>query len=214
MPKKDLTNIRFGRLVVISDTGKIKHGKVIWNCICDCGKNHTVMSSYLLNGTTSSCGCKGRREFLDGMKEDIKYEKKAGESGFRSLLSNYKKDANAKNKPFEIPEEEFIKIVKENCYICGKNPAQKISSGSSRSCFTYNGIDRIDNTVGYKKDNCNSCCRRCNIAKKDMSLNEFKDFITKAYESIVVKGCLIAATTTSKRMKTKKDEEKLTGIIG
>lgn len=62
---KDLTGIRFGRLVVlergqdyISSTGKSK--RVVWKCQCDCGNKVEVEATSLQSGATQSCGCIGR----------------------------------------------------------------------------------------------------------------------------------------------------------
>ncbi len=60
---KDLAGKRFGQLVVIKLDGKIYRGKTLqrsclnWLCICDCGNHSKVISEYLLNGNTKSCGC-------------------------------------------------------------------------------------------------------------------------------------------------------------
>lgn len=53
----DLTEQRFGRLVVIRRNGKNKHNHVIWLCLCDCGTEINVISDRLRNGNTKSCGC-------------------------------------------------------------------------------------------------------------------------------------------------------------
>lgn len=55
--KKDLTGQRFGRLVVLYDTGKRNDEKIIWHCKCDCGNNTDVQGSNLITGNTMSCGC-------------------------------------------------------------------------------------------------------------------------------------------------------------
>lgn len=53
----DLTNRRFGRLVVIKDTGlKNRDRRHIWLCKCDCGQMVEV-SSHELGSRTNSCGC-------------------------------------------------------------------------------------------------------------------------------------------------------------
>ena len=39
--------------------------------------------------------------------------------------------------------------------------------------YTYNGIDRKDNNLGYEKANCVPCCKRCNQMKNDMTMDEF-----------------------------------------
>ena len=55
-----------GRLVVIREYGRDKHGKVLWLCRClgkngnDCGNECVVRSSDLKNQRTRSCGCLNR----------------------------------------------------------------------------------------------------------------------------------------------------------
>lgn len=53
----DLTGQRFGKLTVVKRSSK-KNGRVVWLCQCDCGKTVNVVSSYLTNGDTVSCGCR------------------------------------------------------------------------------------------------------------------------------------------------------------
>ena len=70
MKKIDLTNQRFGKLVVIKEGPKAiqPSGKKIitWECECDCG-NHTVVRAYnLKNGHTTSCGCTAGRVDITG----------------------------------------------------------------------------------------------------------------------------------------------------
>lgn len=62
MPKKiDLTNKRFGKLIVLSQAENIQtpngRSHVAWNCQCDCGNTCMVRSDNLRNGHTLSCGC-------------------------------------------------------------------------------------------------------------------------------------------------------------
>lgn len=56
----DLKGKRFGKLLVIEryqyEGGAGKHAK--WLCSCDCGKNVVVLSSTLISGDQTSCGCK------------------------------------------------------------------------------------------------------------------------------------------------------------
>lgn len=55
--KIDLINQRFGKLLVLRETGQNKWGNFMWFCKCDCGNNTTVDSHSLLRGSTKSCGC-------------------------------------------------------------------------------------------------------------------------------------------------------------
>jgi hypothetical protein len=57
--KVDMIGKRFGRLTVIKES-KQKSGKrqkLMYDCICDCGNNHTVCGETLRSGETKSCGC-------------------------------------------------------------------------------------------------------------------------------------------------------------
>ena len=55
--RKDLVNLKFGRLTVIKDTNNRKNGRIVWLCKCDCGNYCEVQSSKLIKGYTKSCGC-------------------------------------------------------------------------------------------------------------------------------------------------------------
>ena len=58
MSKKDLTGLRFGRLVVLKEAPeRDKYGAIQWLCRCDCGNEVVVKGYHLTNETTRSCGC-------------------------------------------------------------------------------------------------------------------------------------------------------------
>lgn len=58
-PAVNLTGRKFGRLTVGIDTGRRDDsGRVIWNCMCDCGNTRDAVSRDLTSGRTTSCGCK------------------------------------------------------------------------------------------------------------------------------------------------------------
>jgi hypothetical protein len=57
MPKLiDLTNQRFGRLVVIKRV-LLHYYKPQYKCLCDCGREKIVPAICLRNGKSKSCGC-------------------------------------------------------------------------------------------------------------------------------------------------------------
>lgn len=63
MPKAyDLTNQRFGRLVVKYKCDYKKGNKYPWHCICDCGNEVDVRTQDLTTGKTQSCGCLQKEE--------------------------------------------------------------------------------------------------------------------------------------------------------
>ena len=53
----NLTGQRFGKLVVLGDSGERGNGAVMWDCICDCGERSKVRGHSLKSGRSKSCGC-------------------------------------------------------------------------------------------------------------------------------------------------------------
>lgn len=56
-PKRDLIGLKFGRLLVVEDSGLRRNNKVLWRCLCDCGSERLVPAANLTRGITQSCGC-------------------------------------------------------------------------------------------------------------------------------------------------------------
>lgn len=56
--KIDMTGRVIGRLTVIEECGRDKHGAALWRCHCECGNEVTVRGSSLRSEhPTTSCGC-------------------------------------------------------------------------------------------------------------------------------------------------------------
>ena len=79
--KYSLIGQRFGKLVVIEDTGKrTSQKRIIYRCKCDCGNYHETSSAILKSGDCISCGClkqsKGEYLIENFLKEHhINYKK-------------------------------------------------------------------------------------------------------------------------------------------
>ncbi len=67
-------------------------------------------------------------------------------------------------------------------------PTNTCASRHSNGDFVYNGIDRLDNALGYTLDNCVPCCKRCNQAKNNMGLKEFRAWLVRAYKHTIETG--------------------------
>lgn len=54
---RDLTNKRFGKLIVLKKMEEKEAGYFLWLCVCDCGNEVFVNTKRLVRGTVSDCGC-------------------------------------------------------------------------------------------------------------------------------------------------------------
>lgn len=121
---------------------------------------------------------------IEKMIERNKSRRLSGHLAARNALyQDYRKGARRREYDFELSVEEFEEITMRDCYYCGAIPSKviKVPSGSE---YTYNGIDRVDNTKGYTLDNVVAACTTCNKAKLQQTQEEFEAWILRAAEYI------------------------------
>ena len=176
---------KVNRLTVLSFNGfrDTKKGRIkSWLCRCDCG-NEVIATTGAINfGSVKSCGCLK----TESLRERLSL--KEGEASFRQVYKSYKQKAKDRNIDFYLTKDEFLIITSKRCFYCNSSPNNISKSRSATGDYIYNGIDRIDNSIGYNLDNCVACCKRCNVAKNDMSLKEFKDMIISIYSNFILGG--------------------------
>lgn len=183
--KKPKINIgeRYGRLIVLELDGQNKHYTYMWKCLCDCGKTKVVATQHLTLNLTKSCGC------LIGEVRSNMNRKEPGRAGFTALKKSYVKSAQKRDLTFELTDEQLHEIFKMNCAYCGLIPKQtkygsnyKTERDKQHCVYIYNGIDRVDNNIGYIKENCVPCCKKCNFMKLGMELDQFFAHIELIYK--------------------------------
>lgn len=81
----------------------------------------------------------------------------------------YKNSAKKRGLDFTITKDEFLTAVLNVCYYCGEVQEIKYKT----YVYLINGIDRINNSLGYVSGNVRTCCRICNVAKGTMTEQEF-----------------------------------------
>ena len=165
----DLTGMRFGKLLVLDIAYKNKTGGYYWNTVCDCGNPKVAGGAKLRGGRAQSCGC-------------IKFEEKFGKATFNHLYAQYVKTAQYRNLSFELNQEDFKTLISGNCFYCGIIPLQVVKSKYGCGDLIYNGIDRVDSSIGYTTENVVSCCGTCNVAKMAMSKEDFLSWIERVYK--------------------------------
>lgn len=156
----------YGRLKTTGNFIKKGHN-VLWECRCECNKTIYVSSHDLKSGHTKSCG-----RCLD----------KAYKTGLNYLYGIYRRGAIERNLSFNISKEQFNKIIKLNCYYCNSAPSQILYKEGMQLPFTYNGIDRKNNAIGYEINNIVPACKFCNMAKGTSTLEEFEKWINRLIE--------------------------------
>jgi hypothetical protein len=186
---KDLTGVRFGMLTVLAvdrEVEKYKDGKrthVVryWLCKCDCGKTKAFRSTHLTETRKAtiveSCGC-----LLPELHRSSAWRAKSRRLGtaFRRLLDSYKANARHRGLSWELTEEQFRELTQFPCHYSGELPSTVLKSRCEE--YTYNGIDRVDNTKGYTIENCVTCCHAINLMKLDLSLDRFLELCNKVAE--------------------------------
>ena len=165
----EMVGKKFFRLTVLGITRKGKSPRI--QVQCDCGIIKEISAYDIHYRKVLSCGCFHREEMT---KRQIKPN---NHSAKMKVFNSYKAGAKNRNLSFELEFDELIEICGQNCYYCDKLPSMNMKL--KFSSFTYNGIDRVDNSKGYIKTNCVPCCHNCNFLKKSVS----KEIILKASES-------------------------------
>ena len=167
---------KYGKLTILRrDMDGQRDGDVYrqikWICQCDCGKVKSVRWASLRIGETKSCGYCGRLPM--------------GEHAFRIFVNGMKQGARIRGLEFNLTNEQIKNIATKNCFYCGTPPSSETKSKNGN--FIHNGVDRVDNSIGYNIENVVPCCTRCNLAKRKSSIGEFKEMIESIYEHWILK---------------------------
>lgn len=170
----DIAGQRFGKLVASERMGK-RFNSYLWKCICDCGNEHITSIATLRRGDCTNCGCykKERAAYIN---------RKPGEEAAKNRVFNsIKNGAKHRGIVFELIFEEVMVLIEKNCYYCGVKPSTS-SKGLNKHGHTqimWNGIDRIDNNLGYTLENTRTSCKQCNYAKYKQTETEFMIYINR-----------------------------------
>lgn len=163
----DRTGQRYGNLVAVR-VEEATSGDTRWLCRCDCGNEVSVGTKGLVRGTTVSCGCRWRQR--PGVLAP-------GMAARNSVLAAYRASARSRAYCWELSDDEFDRLTAQDCFYCGAAPGNVAKGNGRAGDFTYNGIDRVHNDLGYTPENVVTACRICNVAKRDMPYDEFKAWL-------------------------------------
>lgn len=176
---KDLSGQTFGRLTVQEFAGYRSVGasnSAYWVCLCECGTKKAVQARFLKNGLTVSCGCYQREQAAQVNRKPVEV------AGFNRLYRNYQEGAKNRDIEWGLTKEDAKALFGRECRYCGMHPSQGLTTAAGT--YVYSGIDRVDNSQGYLAENCVSCCKTCNYAKRSMTHEEFVLWISKVYQHL------------------------------
>jgi hypothetical protein len=200
MKKKDidLTGQKIGRLLVIEKCVSMidKNYREFWKCKCDCGEIKYIRHDHLLsNSPTKSCGCITKELIRElGKKGTPESHRKSGLTNrnkdrefifINRFINRAKMNARKRKLVYSLDYDVVKCLIHSPCFYCGELPSSTLILETTKEEMLYNGIDRIDSSLGYIKNNCVPCCKYCNRAKSDMSTEEFSLWIYKIYNYMI-----------------------------
>lgn len=144
MQARNLTNQRFGKLVVIEREGSDSKGQALWLVRCDCGNEKVVRGHDLTQGKTESCGC-------SRIKSCIFYQHGMSHTKLHGLWRNIKgRCYNPNNKAYKHYGGRGIKMCDE-----WRDDFVSFYNWSYQNGYAEGlQIDRIDTNGDYCPDNC------------------------------------------------------------
>jgi hypothetical protein len=120
-----------------------------------CGQDYDVFKTSHNKDSTKCKKCfKSQQKIEDNRNDRNRNYKEERKKFLETYFKMFINESFKRDKNVELNFDEYSKLVQSSCYYCGyynKNEAI--------------GIDRINNTLHYTKENCISCCETCNRIK-------------------------------------------------
>lgn len=162
---EEMIGRKFNFLTVVSHHSREK-GYV---CRCDCGNTTVVRTHALKIGRQISCGCAPQRTRPDHI------------AAKNELYKRYSKAAVRRGYDFTLTKEEFVELIMQNCHYCD-GEFSLVSPLVRHKDFWHNGVDRVDNKLGYTKENSVPCCAICNNSKSTLPLEKWMEWLKRISE--------------------------------
>lgn len=138
----NLINKRFGRLIVIKDSGKRNKSKrIIYVCKCDCGNTVEVDRQNLTKGDTKSCGCLHMESITKHSQSDSRL--------YRIWADMIQRCENPKSNNYKHYGARGISLINE-----WKNFDNFYDWATKNGYENGLSIDRIDVNKNYEPNNC------------------------------------------------------------
>lgn len=160
MPRKDLTNKKFGHLTAIYfDELRSRNNHTYWVCKCVCGNTRTLQTSQLTSGKVTSCGCQNTK----AKKGKIISKNPRLYTLYSSMIARC---TNPNSISYKYYGMKGIKVCQEWLSDFQSFCEWALSAGYKDGL----SIDRIDNSKGYCPENCRWITFHEQVNHKDNSV--------------------------------------------
>lgn len=153
-------------------------GYILSNCVSCC-----IMCNWMKGSLDSATFIKRMRHIHSFAKDGTKKHPECFPDAKCVSYASYRGRAEKKDLEFAITHDDYKSIILQDCYLCGKKSTDT----------NINGIDRVDNNVGYTianlsiprlaTGNCKACCKECNHMKNQYPLDVLMENIERIHEN-------------------------------
>lgn len=138
--------------------------------VCVCGSTSLIPVGSLVRGVSTMChNC--------AVKVKSKPRLSPEKVLLNAVVTDYKKSSKRRGLNFSLEDEDFLNLIFQDCFYCGRKPSNSQTDRGGRELPQYNGLDRVNNAIGYQRDNVVTCCRWCNEAKRAKTTEEFLGWV-------------------------------------
>lgn len=141
--RKDLTGKTFGRLTVTGLSRITKNAHRVWSCDCSCGKKTVVFGTNLLRDHTTSCGC-----------ADMERKTKHGHGRRKGRSPVYWVWGAMIDRCSNPDHPSWVNYGGRGIAVCDRWKMFENFLADMGHPKKGEEIDRIDNSLGYCRENC------------------------------------------------------------
>lgn len=139
---------RFGKLVALKPDGRDKQGRIIWDCLCDCGNHKRVRATCLRNGSVTGCGC-------DRYKKVAEKVTIHGHASGGKVSQIYHSWAGMHARCINKKHNRYHRYGGRGISVCARwKKFEFFLADMGESWSPGLSIDRIDNNGNYEPSNC------------------------------------------------------------
>jgi len=184
-PKLNLTDGKFGRLLVLRESEIRISGRVCWVCRCECGTIKVVSGNLLTESKTRSCGC---------LRSELRTERNI-KHGFCGT-PEYKAWKDMKSRCNDENRTDYKRYGGRGIKVCKEwmDSFSKFISNMGLKPSPKHSLDRINNDGDYRPNN----CRWGTIREQANNKRNNRILVIKGRSKTLAEWCLIYGANRDK----------------